>query len=349
MIKYLGSKRVLIPNILGLAAKLPEVNTVMDLFSGTSRVGHAFKKAGYSVTANDHMTYAYKIAQCYIEADKNKVHNEARRLLDELARLPGKAGYITDTFCLEAKFFQPENGERIDSIRERIAELSLDPILEAILLVSLMEAADRVDSTCGLQMAYLKNWAPRSKNKLELRMPDLLPGSGKALQLDAAEAAASGLYDLVYIDPPYNQHKYLGNYHIWESLVRWDKPEFYGKAKKRVDVRSYKSGFNSKRHIADAFKATVDKVQAKYMMVSFSNEGHLKHEDIVKILSNYGETAWLDVNYRRYVGAQIGIYNPRGDKVGKVGNLWNKEFIFLVGNNATSIVEDYCKESPNED
>jgi adenine-specific DNA-methyltransferase len=348
MIKYLGSKRLLIPEIIGLTSQLPEANTVLDLFSGTSRVGYACKKAGYTVTANDHLTYAYHIAQCYITADRDKLYAEAEKLVDELNNLPGKAGYFTDTFCEQSRFFQPMNGERIDAIRDRITDLALDPVLESILLVSLMEAADRVDSTCGIQMAYLKDWAPRAKQKMMLRVPELLPGTGQALQLDATEAAARDNFDLVYVDPPYNQHKYLGNYHIWESLVKWDKPDFYGKAKKRVDVKEYKSPFNSKRKIAEAFKATLDKVRARYMMISFSNEGYMKHGDIVELLSTYGETAWMDINYRRYVGAQIGIYNQHGDKVGTKGHLFNKEFIFLVGSGAQEIIKNYCGGSTNE-
>jgi adenine-specific DNA-methyltransferase len=348
MIKYLGSKRVLLPRILRMAEHLPEVETVLDLFSGTSRVGHAFKKQNKIVTANDHMSYAYKLAQCYVVANKSTVEADAKRIIEELNALPGSPGYFTETFCEKAMFFQPKNGARVDAMRERIASMGLDPILEAVVLVSLMEAADRVDSTCGLQMAYLKSWATRAKENIQLRMPDILPGTGYALQMDAKEAAAASMYDLVYIDPPYNQHKYMGNYHIWESLIKWDKPEVYGKAMKRVDARTYKSGFNSKRHIADSFKEVLNNVQAKYMMVSFSNEGHLKHPDLVTLLSAYGETAWFEVPYRRYVGAQIGIYNQNGDKVGAKGHLYNKEYIFLVGRNATEIIDKYTKEVSSE-
>jgi len=125
----------------------------------------------------------------------------------------------------------------VQHYRDRIAQLALEPELEAIALTSLMEAADRVDSTTGVQMAYLKSWSKRSFQPLTLRVPELLPGEGSASCLEAAEAARTLEADLVYLDPPYNQHSYLGNYHVWESLVRWDKPEVYGVAMKRRDVR----------------------------------------------------------------------------------------------------------------
>ncbi len=52
----------------------------------------------------------------------------------------------------------------------------------------------------------------------------------------------------MYLDPPYNQHRYFTNYHVWETLVRGDEPEHYGIACKRLDARedSTRSVFNSK-------------------------------------------------------------------------------------------------------
>ncbi len=331
MIKYIGSKRLLVPTILEIIARLPAVRRVLDLFSGTARVGHALKAAGYEVTANDHTAYAYTLAQCYVAADRRAVLEQATRLLGELQRLPGAAGYFTETFCLRARYLQPHNGERVDAIRERIAALALDPLLEAVLLVSLMEAADRVDSTCGLQMAYLKRWSARSHNALELRMPEVLPGQGGALCRDALDAARGGSYDVAYLDPPYNQHRYLGNYHVWESLVRWDKPAVYGTAMKRVDCMQYKSDFNSKRQIARALGDVIGTLDARYLLVSFNNEGYLSREDIARLLEGRGEWAALELDYKRYVGAQIGIYNPSGQKVGRVSHLRNRECLFLVG------------------
>ena len=164
MIKYLGSKRTLVSSIVAVVRSLPEVVSVADYFSGTSRVGHALKGSGYRVIANDHLEYAYVLATCYVRTNREDVWNAATRILRELNRLPGKPGYFTDTFCQESRFFQPHNGARIDSIRDWIQSRAIAPDLKSVLLVSLMEAADRVDSTTGVQMAYLKSWAPRSFN-----------------------------------------------------------------------------------------------------------------------------------------------------------------------------------------
>lgn len=341
MIKYIGSKRVLVPQIVGAVSAFPESNRVLDLFSGTSRVSRALKASGRCVTANDHLAYASTLARCYVQADASRWLSDAKRLLDELAEVRPDPGYFTRVFCEEARYFQPKNGARVDAIREEIASRDLHPELEAIALVSLMEAADRVDSTTGVQMAYLKQWASRAHNDLSLRVPELLPGPGEALQLEAVEAAARVDADVAYLDPPYNQHSYMGNYHVWESLVRWDKPDTYGIANKRVQCKEYRSDFNSKRRIKDAFSAVVDAVRCPHLLVSFNNEGYLERDEVIEILGRRGRVGVVGVDFKRYVGAQIGIYNPGGEKVGRVSHLRNKEYLFAVSERQ-SVVDEVC-------
>jgi len=338
VIKYIGSKRTLVPEILEAVRGAEGAASVLDLFSGTSRVGHALKAAGYRVLANDHNAYAATLARCYVQADAEDVLDDARILVAELNALKGAPGWFTETYCVKSRFFQPKNGERVDAIREAIAAKSLDPELEAVVLVSLMEAADRVDSTTGLQMAYLKEWAPRAYNDLELRLPDVLPraahGKGAASCLEAREAASELEADVAYVDPPYNQHSYLGNYHIWESLVLWDKPEVYGVACKRVDVKARRSDFNSRRKAAEALRSLLAAIRAPLLIVSFSNEGYLSRDEMEAMLSSlWGGAATvttIEKDFRRYVGAQIGIYNPQGRKVGTVSHLRNTEYLYVV-------------------
>lgn len=335
MIKYLGSKRLLLERIVSLASAVPDATSVVDLFSGTSRVGHALKRAGYRVFANDYASYAHALATCYVQADAEQWLERARVLIRELQQTPPHAGYVTRTFCEDARFFTPENGAHIDAIRASIAERALPPELEAIALVSLMEAADRVDSTTGVQMAYLKQWATRSAKPLTLRVPELLArsvhGAGRATQLDALDAAGTLSGDIAYLDPPYNQHSYLGNYHIWETLVRWDAPEAYGVARKRLDVRTRPSVFNSRPGHSHAMQAIIESLDARLLVVSFSDEGYLGRDALTELLSVRGEVLVLGHDYKRYVGAQIGIHNPAGEKVGAVSHLRNTEYLFVAG------------------
>ncbi|HEY0053175.1 MAG TPA: DNA adenine methylase, partial [Caulobacteraceae bacterium] len=278
MIKYLGSKRVLLDRITGVVRQLlPDGGFVTDLFSGASRVGHALKGAGFQVHANDHNAYAHALATCYVQADRELYEPLMKVVLEDLAAVTPEPGWFTRTFCEEARFFTPENGALIDAMRGRIEAMGLEPVLKAVALTALMEAADRVDSTAGLQMAYMKTWAARALKPLSLRMPAMQPWVGRpclATCADAEDIAPHIDCDLVYLDPPYNQHSYLGNYHVWESLVRWDQPEVYGVARKRVDVRERKSAFNSRPGIAPALKSVVEAVRAPNLIVSFSDEGY---------------------------------------------------------------------------
>ncbi len=336
MIKYIGSKRLLVPRIVAAIRALRGGDRVADLFSGTSRVAKALKLAGFRVHANDYASYAHVLATAYVQADGRRWAKEAADLIGELRTLPGAPGWFTETYCTRSRYIQPHNGARIDAIRERIAGLRLPFELESILLAALVEAADRVDSTTGLQMAYLKQWAARSHGTLDLRLPDLAPGAGKATMGDAVALAPGIEADVAYLDPPYNQHSYLGNYHVWESLVRWDKSDVYGVACKRVDVRERRSAFNSRRRFRAEFERLVRALPVPCLVVSFSDEGFLGRADVEEILAARGRVEVLEIDYGRYVGARIGIYNPSGEKVGKVSHLRNREYLFFVAPDAAA-------------
>ena len=337
VVKYIGSKRVLAPAIERLARELP-IGSVCDLFAGTTRVGQAFRRAGLFVHSNDLATYSEALGQAYIVAGEDD-RARLRSLLGHLASLPPEHGYFTETFCVQSRYFQPHNGMRVDAIRNEIDRLDLTPTERGLLLTSLMEAADRVDSTCGLQMAYVKEWAPRSYAELELREPQAVPGSpGAVSRVDANELAPElASFDCVYLDPPYNQHSYFSNYHVWETLIRWDEPETYGVARKRIDCKTTKSAYNSKRAAWAAVEQLVESIPTEWMIVSFSNEGFHDLGAVEALLAEKGFVRSVAVDFKRYVGAQIGIYNPNGEKVGRVSHLRNEEVLFIVGPDASRV------------
>lgn len=333
-IKYLGSKRRLVPVLTELYER-SGASTALDLFTGTTRVAQAFKRAGATVTAVDSARYSEMFARTWIETDADAV--DLATVTDELGRLdalPGRPGYVTETFCHRSRFFQPHNGERIDAIRQAIADEHAGSWLEPILLTSLLLAADRVDSTTGVQMAYVKQWAPRAAKPLQLRVPDLLVGGGTAVRGDAHDLVRElGRFDFAYLDPPYNQHRYFTNYHVWETLVAWDAPEHYGVACKRVDARddTTKSVFNRKREMPAALARTIAGVEADVVVVSYNDESWVTLDQLIDMCSIHGEVVALAFDSKRYVGAQIGIHDPKGNKVGQVGRTRNLEYVVVAG------------------
>jgi adenine-specific DNA-methyltransferase len=337
VIKYIGSKRRLVPAI-GTLAQRAGAGSALDLFTGTTRVAQELKRGGAAVWAVDLARYSEIFARCYIQTDAGAVDaGELEGALAHLNGLPGREGYFTETFCRRSRFFQPFNGRRVDAIRDALEDGFMAHPLYPVLLTSLIEAADRVDSTTGVQMAYLKSWAPRSFRPLELLAPELLPGPGHVLRADAVETTRTvPAVDLAYLDPPYNQHRYYTNYHVWETLVAWDAPEPYGLACKRVDARdpATKSPFNSRATMATALAEVIAAVRARVVVVSFSNEGWVSLDDLVRMCSARGAVRVLSFDSKRYVGAQIGIHNLRGEKVGRVSHLRNVEHLILAGDAA---------------
>ncbi|MCR1782250.1 DNA adenine methylase [Nocardioides carbamazepini] len=335
MIKYLGSKRTLVP-VLGELAVATGARTAVDLFTGTTRVAQELKRQGLRVTAADLASYSAVLSDCFVATDADTV--DLHGLDAELARLaalPGERGYVTATFCEQARFFQPRNGRRIDAIRDAI-ERDHPPgsPLRPLLLTSLLLAADRVDSTTGVQMAYLKQWAPRSNADLDLRRPALLSGPGRTVHGDAMTVVDElEPVDLAYVDPPYNQHRYFANYHIWETLVRWDAPEHYGIACKRVDVRERRSVFNNRRAMPAALADLLGRLRAEVVLVSYNDESWVSPEEMTRWLHDAGHASVevLAFDRKRYVGAQIGIHNAAGERVGQVGRLRNVEYVFVAG------------------
>jgi adenine-specific DNA-methyltransferase len=336
VIKYLGSKRLLVP-VLGDLAEAADAATAVDLFTGTTRVAQEFKRRGIDVTATDIASYSEVLSDCYIATDAREVdHDELDSEIARLNALPGAPGYVTRTFCEQARYFQPHNGARIDAIRGAIERDHPDGPLRPVLLTALLLAADRVDSTTGLQMAYLKQWAPRSHRDLELVAPELIPGIGHTVRDDALRTVDHlAAVDLMYLDPPYNQHRYFTNYHVWETLVRWDDPEHYGVACKRVDARDdeTRSVFNSKQAMPTALADLLGRARAEVVVVSYNDESWMSPEQMCTALRGAGHESVevLAFDSKRYVGAQIGIHGPTGEKVGQVGRLRNVEYLFVAG------------------
>jgi adenine-specific DNA-methyltransferase len=335
LLKYIGSKRRLVP-ALTAAARATGAVVAADLFTGTTRVARSWKAAGMAVTAADSASYSAVLAECFVAIDADGV--DQREVADEIRRLdglPGEPGYVTEVFCRRARFFQPHNGERIDAIRAAIEDYR-GSVLYPIAMTALLLAADRVDSTTGVQMAYLKQWAKRSYLPLHLQPPDLLSGPGRFVGGDITDTVGRvGPVDLAYLDPPYNQHRYECNYHIWETLVRGDEPPHYGRACKRTDLRDKngRSPFNSRSTFAGGLRQVIAGLDCETLMLSYNDESWVAAAEVCEWLADAGHAAVSAVGFdsARYVGAHIGIHNPAGEKVGSVGRTRNVEWLFIAG------------------
>jgi adenine-specific DNA-methyltransferase len=71
-------------------------------------------------------------------------------------------------------------------------------------------------------------------------------------------------------------------------------------------------------------------LDAELIIVSFNDEGYLSRDTLESMLRQRGEVEVIAQEYRRYIGAQIGVFSPRGERVGAVSHLRNQELLYIV-------------------
>jgi len=328
-IKYIGSKAALLTEICTFVEEqcptdLPK--TFIDVFTGTTRVAQAFRSKGWQLSTSD-LSWA---SEAYAHAFLLRTAESGARIppfIERLRALDGRTGWITTNYCdvISAvgagvvKMWKPENGRKADAMRDQIqAWLAAGECTqhEAMILVAcLIFALDKVDSSVGVQQAYLKTWAARASNPLELvdlpfpTGPVGLHSVGNALTIEYAPATVA------YIDPPYSAHSYSTYYHIWDSITRWDKPAVGLKTNRRIDRvssaaeydDSMNSAWNSKRTALSSFITLIARLPARYVLVSYNDESLVPLETLLTALrAAYSPVVVKMIPYKRNIMAQIG-------------------------------------------
>lgn len=317
-VKYIGSKRSLIPYILECVKDLP-VGTMLDPFTGTTRVAQAFRKKGWKVCASDLSWASEAYAWLFLKTTSEDLE-ELQALVNSLGQLEGSSDWITQNYCDVVtptggvvRVWKPKNGMRADAIRNKIEEWDISYPMKMRLIAILILGMDAVDNTVGVQQAYLKDWAARTENNLRLTIPngitegpvgDFLLGS--SLTLEYPEA------DIAYVDTPYSSHCYATYYHIWDSITKWDKPEVGLNTNRRKDRiatsfdESMKSPWNSKKTAYAAFECLFDRLPVKFILVSYSDESLLSLSDLEPLLRKYKNYEVTEIDYKRNIMSKIG-------------------------------------------
>lgn len=355
-IKYAGSKLRMIPHILRLAGKTG-ATSVFDGFSGTTRVSQAFAKNGYSVTANDSAVWSEVFGKCYLVNSRGAEYFEP--LIDHLNALPGKDGWFAENYGGSPeseissdgdglkKPFQIRNMRKLDAIREEIDLLPVSDNDRCVLLTSLILALDRVDSTIGHFASYLNQWSPRSYGKLELRLPDLQRNAGqhRVVRKDAVKIAGKVDSELAYYDPPYGSNnekmppsrvRYASYYHFWSSVILNDRPETFGKAKRREDssdkiavsdFEEFRQNENGRFLAVEAIEKLLSNTKARNVILSYSSRGRATSAELRDVLEQAGEIReFVKVDYRSNVMASMCWTNEWTSSAKNE----NQEYLFLL-------------------
>ena len=327
-VKYIGSKAALVDEIYKFVDEyLPEgtTKTLIDVFTGTTRVAQAFRSKGWEVTTSD-LSWA---SEAYANAFVLRTAESGSRipgLITKLSALAGNPGWITTNYCdvVSAtggvvKMWKPANGQKADAIRDQIAAWEMvdecDHHEAMILVACLLFALDRVDSSVGVQQAYLKNWAARASNGLDL--VDLPYPSGPR-GMHIIGNALTNPYPastVAYLDPPYSAHSYATYYHIWDSITRWDKPAVGLKTNRRIDRvasaeehdSSMESPWNSKKTALTAFQDLVARLPVKFVVISYNDESLVPLDTLITAFRTvYAVVIVKKIPYKRNIMAQIG-------------------------------------------
>ena len=355
-IKYAGSKLKLIPQILQLVKKV-DAKTILDGFSGTTRVSQAFAKFGYNVICNDIAPWSEVLGTCYLL--NTKPRDTYQPLIDHLNGIPPIDGWFTEHYGGHAndgcaiqedglkKPWQLHNTRKLDAIRQEIENLKLDSVDKAVALTSLILAMDRVDSTLGHFSAYLKDWAPRAYKELILKVPEVFMSEGnhQVYQTDIFKLVSQVSVDLAYFDPPYGSNnekmppsrvRYAAYYHLWKSVVLFDKPELFGKAKRRKDssdqlaasvFEEFRCNPEGRFIAVEAIEKLIKMTQARWILLSYSSGGRATAEELNDVMLKNGKIlAVVEMNYKRNVMAGMKWTLEWANAAEKP----NREFLFLL-------------------
>lgn len=305
---YIGSKHKLNPWILecisqSVSKPLNEA-VFCDLFAGTGAVGRNFKPLAKQVIANDVEFYSYILLKNYIG---NHTPLDYEKFIKQLNELPPKKGFIFENYSenghAKRLYFSETNGKKIDTIRLEIERWKADKTIQEemyyFLLASLIESADKVANTASVYGAYLKKIKTSAAKPLVLEPAHFTETTNPHLvyQEDANTLIKKISGDILYLDPPYNARQYGANYHLLNTIAKFDTFVPQGK----TGLRSYeKSKYCKKGEVAKSFEDLIKNAQFQYVFLSYNNEGLMTEEEVKTIMSRYGNYTLKTKKYQRF-------------------------------------------------
>lgn len=275
-----------------------------DLFAGTGIVGQTYKAKGCTVISNDIQYYSYVLNKHFIE----NVPELDTGLLEKLNQLTPVEGFIYKNYCEGSgsgrNYFTNENGMKCDAIRLELERLhnteEISDQLYFYYLASLVNSIDKYANTASVYGAFLKHIKKSAQKEFRLELLPVISGkAGKVYNEDINELVTKINGDVLYLDPPYNARQYCSNYHVLETIAKYDNPVLNGVTGLR-DSSTQKSKFCSKRTVAETFEDLIRNAQFKYIFLSYNNEGLMSLETIEEIMSRYGQYRFFTKEYKRF-------------------------------------------------
>jgi adenine-specific DNA-methyltransferase len=275
-----------------------------DLFAGTGSVGRTFKPIVKQVIANDVEFYSYVLNRNYIGNHQELMFEEHLNFLNNLKESEGFVFHNYSENGDEGRlYFSAENGKKIDAIRQQIeiwkntSEISEDDYY--FLLASLIESADKVANTASVYGAYLKQLKKSAQKEMILKPALFTLNSNKhqVFNTDSNALIKEIKGDILYLDPPYNERQYGSNYHLLNTIAKYDSFEPRGKTGLRT---YYRSSYCKKNEVRNSFEELIKNANFKYIFLSYNNEGLMTEEEVKSVMSTYGKYSLKTTNYQRF-------------------------------------------------
>lgn len=329
--RFIGNKENLVKNMYSiLNSKNIYGQTFCDFFAGTTNVGKFFKNLNYKIYSSDILYFSYCLQYAYI---KNNTVPKFKKLLDYLNirsmhlfydsnlelileylnNIDLFEGFIYNNYTIRGTenkeykrmYFSDENAKKIDAIRIEIEKWKNNDLINEneyfILIASLIESVSFFSNVSGVYSAFQKKWDRRALKPFILK-PINLVFNNKENEIfigNSINIVKDINTDILYLDPPYNERQYAPNYHILETIARYDNPEIKGVSGMR-DYGAQKSSFCNKKTALIDLDFIVNNVNYKYCVLSYNNEGIMKREDIISTMSNIGYVELIEFDYLKF-------------------------------------------------
>ena len=329
--RFIGNKERLVDWIYQVIQKYDiDGKVFFDVFAGTSNVGKFFKQKGYQIVSSDLLYFSFVLQKAYIQNNDIPMfekllknievkssflfidnYNLVLEYLNSLGLLD--SGFIynnyapTQTSDLETPrmYFTDDNAKRIDTIRLTIENWKNSNFIDEneyyILLATLIETVGFFSNILGVYGAFKKDWDKRALKPLELKPISVIKSQNRhfVFNQSSLELLDKFKYDIIYLDPPYNQRQYAPNYHILETIAKYDNPSIKGISGMR-DYQKQKSTFCNKVTALRDLEKICKSKNYKFLLLSYNNEGIMPQKDIVSIMSKYGDVIVEEYDYLRF-------------------------------------------------
>jgi adenine-specific DNA-methyltransferase len=313
--RYIGSKTSTIEQAYNLIVERVPAGTFCDPFGGIGVVGAFFKMKGFTVWSGDILTFTHYFQITRIELDHTPSFsqlceiNNFNSLSDVVEVLNNESvtnGWLVREYSEKRQFFTRENAMRIEGCRALILSWHhkkwINFYEKAILLASLINSMDKIANTAGTYYAYLKNWYRKAIKPFRFELLSHIPGKCgcRSFLEDATSLVSRRDFDIIYLDPPYNERSYAHYYHLPESLALGQDPLVHGKSGIPNDMRIV-SDFNRPQKAEKALLKLLEHARFKLLAVQYSDKGFINRKYIKDILSQFGKVEEFILRSTGYV------------------------------------------------